>query len=209
MGDALEVARRRSAALAEGAPPFVFPGDDGAKLKDGTLSRQFARCREQAGIRKGLTFHGLRHTFGSYSVMRGMDIYRLKEIMGHADVKTTMKYARLRPASLRPDMERCFGGGVLQPGEGKGGEAEGLRREVAGAPRGDRGAGAQRQRFTGTGPGAHIVPKTCLVVSERADRGGHDANEKGPPGSRRAYSRVEPSGFEPLASAVRLQRSTN
>ena len=61
--------------------------------------------------------------------MRRMDLYRLKEIMGHADIKTTMKYARLRPVSLRPDMERCFGGGVV----GAAGEtdASALAREIA------------------------------------------------------------------------------
>ena len=113
VGDALGVVQRRAAGRGADPSPFVFPGARGAKLNGQYLGGRFFEYRERAGLRKGLTFHGLRHTFGSYAVMRGMDVYRLKEIMGHADIKTTMKYARLRPASLRPDMERCFGGGVV------------------------------------------------------------------------------------------------
>lgn len=40
---------------------------------------------------------------------RGGDLYRLKEIMGHADMKTTVKYAHLRPDALIEEMEKCFG----------------------------------------------------------------------------------------------------
>ena len=40
-----------------------------------------------------------------------MALYRLKEIMGHADVKTTLIYAPLRPDTLKQEMERCFGAG--------------------------------------------------------------------------------------------------
>lgn len=79
------------------AGPFVFPGRGGEKLAGDYLGKRFAEYRERAGLRDGLTFHGLRHTFGSYAVMRGLDVYRLKEVMGHADVKTTMVYAKLRP----------------------------------------------------------------------------------------------------------------
>ena len=43
--------------------------------------------------------------------MRGGDIYRLKEVLGHADIQTTMIYAHLRPEALRQEMEKCFGAG--------------------------------------------------------------------------------------------------
>lgn len=127
VGDALGVVARRSSCLSIDAPPFVFPGRGGGKLAGDYVGKRFAEYRKRAGLRDGLTFHGLRHTFGTYSVMRGMDVYQLKEIMGHSDVKTTMIYAKLRPVSLRPAMEMCFGGGIL----GSGGGAEALRRENA------------------------------------------------------------------------------
>ena len=36
---------------------------------------------------EGIKFHSLRHTFASWWVMRGGDIYRLKEVLGHADIQ--------------------------------------------------------------------------------------------------------------------------
>lgn len=132
VGDALAVIHHRERKKA--TSPFVFPGAGGAKLNGQYLGKRFAEYRKRSGVRDGLTFHGLRHTFGTYAVRRGMDVYRLKEIMGHADIKTTMKYARLRPASLRPDMERCFGGGLLPNASTESAtrqELERLRAEIA------------------------------------------------------------------------------
>jgi integrase len=40
-------------------------------------------------------FHDLRHTFASHFIMRTGDLKALQEILGHADIKTTMRYAHL------------------------------------------------------------------------------------------------------------------
>ena len=45
--------------------------------------------------------------------MRGGDLYRLKEVLGHADIQTTMIYAHLRPDALLEEMEKCFGNGRI------------------------------------------------------------------------------------------------
>ena len=54
------------------------------------------RHMEQAGI-KGpkLGPHRIRHAFGKNYLVEGGDLRSLQEIMGHADVKTTEKYASL------------------------------------------------------------------------------------------------------------------
>ncbi len=45
-----------------------------------------------------ITFHGLRHTFASWYMIRGGRIWDLYKIMGHSDFKTTVKlYAHLSP----------------------------------------------------------------------------------------------------------------
>ena len=54
-------------------------------------------------------FHTLRHTFASWWVMGGGDLYRLKEVLGHASIEQTMKYAHLRPEAQKDDMDRIFG----------------------------------------------------------------------------------------------------
>src|SRR5687768_18472890 len=49
-----------------------------------------AACRE-AGI-TNFTFHDLRHTFGTRLADAGVDVVKIKELMGHASIVTTMRY---------------------------------------------------------------------------------------------------------------------
>src|SRR6476619_4410147 len=49
-----------------------------------------AACRE-AGI-TNFTFHDLRHTFGTRLADAGVDVVKIKELIGHASIMTTMRY---------------------------------------------------------------------------------------------------------------------
>lgn len=52
-------------------------------------------ARSPLNMPQGQATHILRHTFASSFVMNGGSILSLKEILGHADIKMTMKYAHL------------------------------------------------------------------------------------------------------------------
>jgi integrase len=47
-----------------------------------------------AGI-ENFRFHDLRHTFASWYMMNGGDLYELAKILGHSNIRMTERYAKL------------------------------------------------------------------------------------------------------------------
>ena len=67
---------------------------------------------ENAGI-ENFTFHGLRHTFGSRLGMAGIDIRTIQELMGHKDIKMTMRYSHPTPEHKKRAVEVLDGAKCL------------------------------------------------------------------------------------------------
>ncbi len=74
---------------------FVFHEKDGQPF--GSVKRSFKSACDAAKI-KDFHFHDLRHTFASQLVMAGVDITTVKELLGHKDIKMTLRYAHLAPS---------------------------------------------------------------------------------------------------------------
>ena len=74
--------------------PYVFPGAEGARLED--IKKGWAPLVKAAKV-EAFTFHDLRHTFASKLVMAGVDLNTVRELLGHADLKMTLRYAHLAP----------------------------------------------------------------------------------------------------------------
>ncbi|WP_243637487.1 tyrosine-type recombinase/integrase [Parashewanella curva] len=63
-------------------------------------SFQEAVKRAKIILPEGQMTHVLRHTFASHFMMNGGNIPVLKEILGHSDIKDTMRYAHFAPTHL-------------------------------------------------------------------------------------------------------------
>lgn len=62
-----------------------------------TFTKTFARCKKRAGV--VCTMYDLRHTYASWLIQKGVGIYTIKDLLGHGDIESTMRYAHLDYAS--------------------------------------------------------------------------------------------------------------
>jgi len=63
------------------------------------VQRWFKPAQLKAGVR-AISFHDLRHTFASLLAMAGVSVFDIQKLMGHSDIKTTMRYMHLAPEHL-------------------------------------------------------------------------------------------------------------
>jgi integrase len=98
--------------LARHRNPLVFPSRKGtmqvesARIFKEVLHRVMARAKMAPG---SIVFHSLRHTFASWWMIKGGDLYKLQAILGHSDPKITMRYAHLAPHAFDADRGRMSG----------------------------------------------------------------------------------------------------
>jgi integrase len=77
-----------------GGVGYLFPAADGGRLT--SIKRSWSTLLTSAGITH-FRFHDLRHHFASQLVMAGVDLNTVRELLGHADIKMTLRYAHLAP----------------------------------------------------------------------------------------------------------------
>lgn len=70
------------------------------------ISKKFKRYCKIANLPKDIHFHNLRHTFASWLVINGGDIYTIKELLGHSTIKTTEVYASLTHLNLKNEINK-------------------------------------------------------------------------------------------------------
>ncbi|WP_120993165.1 site-specific integrase [Stutzerimonas urumqiensis] len=85
-----------------GKSSYVFPNQDGGRMDD--IKTAWLNLLELAGI-EGFRWHDMRHDFASRLVMAGVPLNTVRDLLGHADIKMTLRYAHLAPDSKAAAVE--------------------------------------------------------------------------------------------------------
>lgn len=82
--------------VAENPTIWCFNGNDRkgnpAQLSAMGIQWIVREARKHSGIQKEITTHSLRHTYATHLLEMGLDIMSLKDLLGHADIQTTLVY---------------------------------------------------------------------------------------------------------------------
>ena len=85
---------------------MVFKSNKGEQVTE--ISNTFAKTVDNLGFnnnikdrRQKIVFHSLRHTYASWLVMTGADLYTVQTLMGHSTLLMTQRYSHLAPDHLK------------------------------------------------------------------------------------------------------------
>lgn len=81
---------------------YVFPSQDGSRLED--VKSAWLRLLARANI-EGFRWHDMRHDFASRLVMAGVPLNTVRDLLGHSDIKMTLRYAHLAPGTKAAAVE--------------------------------------------------------------------------------------------------------
>jgi integrase len=104
--------------LKSGEPEdLIFPGPEGKVLRE--IPMPFRTAVKKLDFNTGITdrrerfsFHSLRHSCASLLIQSGVDLYTVKEILGHGSIALTERYSHLSDHTLKeaaqkmPDLTR-------------------------------------------------------------------------------------------------------
>jgi integrase len=82
----------------EKAAGLLFPSPKTGERFD-NIKKGWAELTKKAEL-EDVRWHDLRHHFASTLVMRGVSLYVVQKLLGHATPKMTMRYAKLAPGAL-------------------------------------------------------------------------------------------------------------
>jgi site-specific recombinase XerD len=81
---------------------WLFEGQkEGYPYSSSSIDTIFRRARRKAGLPKRFVLHGLRHSYATHLLEKGVDIRIIQELLGHKDIKTTLIYTHVSNKTKR------------------------------------------------------------------------------------------------------------
>ena len=77
---------------------WLFPGQvPGQALCATNLQKIYTRAKQEAGVRKVGGIHALRHAYATHLLEAGLCVHRLQRLMGHQNLRSTLRYVHWVP----------------------------------------------------------------------------------------------------------------
>jgi integrase/recombinase XerD len=86
---------------------FLFLQDRGGKMDRATACRIVREWAVEAGVKKHVTPHTLRHTVATHLLKGRADIRHIQALLGHASLGTTQRYTRVEVSDLKQVIDRA------------------------------------------------------------------------------------------------------
>lgn len=76
---------------------FLFPGRDGPDkpINPRTIQKIVTNAAAKAGLKKKVTTHTLRHSFGTHLLENGTNIRVIQQLLAHKNLNSTMLYTHV------------------------------------------------------------------------------------------------------------------